>query len=412
MIEQQIEQFKSLIPLFTVGCATRDDLDQMTFFFEQKDELDFTVLEDYQNIVCLLSILVEMKQPNPNVKKRLARRLLDEINKEKGIVAPPAKSEVTAEIQPSVSDSNSEIAIADDDFIQEQLRKLNAKPEPAPEPPPIINPEEIVEDKSEFIVEYTEEDGFKKPESYEQPSVAVTPTPIMQQEQIQSTINQGVSYEETNINQGRFDDINRGIVSKSVSRAQGTKYGVLDYVNTAVLFLILLAVGYSLYLLYNFTANGLSNNKNNKVDIAEHQVSPFQKEIEDAKRFIYNHKILEKIVNSPTFSFTKLEGNRRTINGYGRFFFDPVNKMGVLYLSELPRAETGRIYRFWLAVSDKLYPIDLNNRGDGVVYYDLIQLPDIPLIGDITLFITEELLGGEINQISSKVYYTGKLNVQ
>ena len=137
MIEQQIQEFNSLFPSYALGCLSRDDLDKMLFFMEQSAELDMSVLADYQRLSALLTIVIEPKEPAPKLKKKIAKKLYELTKNDvaESIDVPKKSAEIITEVEKPksatqiVEDSTQSLDLADDDFINQTLQKLNNKSE-------------------------------------------------------------------------------------------------------------------------------------------------------------------------------------------------------------------------------------------------------------------------------------------
>lgn len=438
-------QYSSLLYAYTLGCLENNDFIELHDYLKNNGDFNWQELGEFQNLTALLPSFLEVEEPNPQVKDKVARKLY----RLKGTSRP----ERTTKISPPPTKEKEEekfknfeqikgMTLSDaDDIISE---KFSERTEPKEQrfsktqtnrSPEIKRPKHDTQIKGRSSQELTERDSI----SFSREDIPSRESLLKDKFKSDDELNLEEPEETTSKNEDELtmDDLLRppkGLEGRfkrfGESKDEGAKALELDKIvdkpappkitnknekqiikNEAVksgvsfgsiflLFLILAAGIYAAFYL-------LSNEIKEQAKISEKKVSD---ELQILNNAIFDNKGFSEILTSPNLLFTNLSSTQGNENIFGKVFINPVSKNGIIYLSNLPTLPNHKIYQIWITANQSVSSLGIFSFTSNSKMFPISDIPDFSRSKEVSIFLTEESSQGA-ERPSSTVLLKGILRI-
>lgn len=417
MQNEQAQEFHTYVYAYALGCLDREDFNRLIEYTESSGSFPWQELGEYQNLAALLPSFLNIEQPAPNIKDKVARKLYRLKDAKRAPSASRPEAPKTA--APPVELPKTPEAVT--------LPKRTETPAPQPEPEEEITIPQDFKRVTSFSQRGGEttrpqqdtqvkarasapEDSFRMPPS-EPPADApqITLPPVES-----SPLQPDYAQEEFIINQDGYGQPEPEPISAGPAPQQVPVTGDLETIRRQVLqnyqaeqhetgespvpvragiapkffytvVLILVAAIIGVYYL-------LSKQIVTTEKAAKEQV---RTEIETAK--LHNSKVIQAsdLLESPYSQvITMLPQNRRE-QGFARLIVDTEKKTGFLILSGLEVTKPEMGYQLWMEASEIQRfgisrPNEFGTGGAKTELYQLGAMQELPMKGELTFYLTLE----------------------
>ncbi len=442
--------FSSLMHSFALGCLDKEDKKIMLDYFRTGGDYQWQELGEYQNLASLLPSFLEIEEPNPQIKDKVARRLYrlkeqkrpevvsqnappkSEISKlfekeksEDEIVLPPEipsfKKTKTAFSEPTLNwnetkeeESFSQLdKSADDDSYklvrpvqrriidqprsqQTQVDKRASQPQQEreifkPENEDFITSAPLLSDKFELIDKLTEESETEfKPVS----PLPDSNKPSTEKEDKKDMVTKDFSTDRT------FARTSQDTVIRQEPQISEVKGGA----TWGSLFFFFILSFIAMFVFYYLLSVQIKDSEKQHTEALTSTIKSFQ-------GLLLTNAQLFEIINSKNLQVAFLDGSDINADGYGKFMFNPDTKKGILQLSKLPKPAANKVYKIWFNLGGNITGKEILYVGGGSQYYPIPSLPEFSYSTSGIISITEEPITGSTKP-SGIMYYTGTLIIK
>lgn len=421
-------EINDLIPSLALGTLSREEYFRVTDKLEELSSEELITLSEYQYLTALLSVIIDAKEPSQDVKLDIVKKLSIF---QRPIVPKEEKQEVMEEeIVPE------EISPSADEKLTEKIDKV-------PEATPPQEPELIIEQTSEEVSDIPHELGEPTDNEVEEKEGDIKEEEIRQEEEdekLKKTVEELLTEEDellkesqkyykdqlelfANEDKAQFivdykdpEDLDslpltmkeeKTVPAEEKKHSIKKSYGIrtIDYfISGAVAtILILVIVGF-------FSINADISSLSRKIDeLPDRNLAKYEQVIVSVREYLYNRKVLDNVLMSDRMIFIELAGGSNNSTNSGKFFLDIQNRTGFLILTGIPELSPDKILRLWISTPTGVSGIDLKRSDGSNSIYEVINLPAFNENENISVVISEEILGSNNSTNSPNVFYSGSI---
>lgn len=369
-----IQKFNDLIYAYSAGCLDQEELAEINEYLISGGKIPNTELGELQNIVSFLPTILELENPEPQVKDRVARRLYRLRDEIRAKVRPEIKEENSGQTPKNEKIFNikplakSKPEFEEDNFTEKFPGKIDKMGNYQPLLPYLEEEEQFAHDKFEaqnfeeqlvgdnqfennqLDVEQKEQDLTFKPEETQLPPFEIP------------------RHEEPKF---KYTTPMRDITSKeeidNEEEEKEKKFGTLLF-NIFILFITLLLTGG----IYYFFSNEIQKDRKQISDLSG-QVNALTDEL---GRLNKNQKILS-ILGSKDARTTNLDGTVYNPKGFGKLTVVQDGKDGVLQLYNMPALKGSQVYQLWLVSKLSYFSLGTIKTKKDVEYMQINPFPEV-----------------------------------
>lgn len=288
---------KEMISAFTVGCMDKENYDYFMEYLQKEGKNITTELGELQNIISLLPTVLEEEKPDPELKKRVAKKLLslkDEI-----------KSKIELEKQKNSTTLNKVKEIKEIEVDEKSDKEIHSEKEPV-------------------------ENINKKPEEVLERVVEPPPLP---------------------------EDLMSEKIIKRKHRLQEEAMDVEDSFDGKKLWLSFLIIS-SLFIFIFFLMYYLFDHTDEKLSKLETEITQLKNITEENSNFRINYiDILEFFYSRDILTYTFSNSNEFPDVVF-RLFHSIENKKTLIITKNLPNPESGKSYYIWIDNNQNYVPLE------------------------------------------------------
>lgn len=356
-------KLKEILYAYSAGCLDKEDYPQLAGLLNSGNKMFARELADMQNIITLIPGILEIEQPNPRVKDKVARKLLR------------IKGEAKAETKPlEVSPEKETVAVNENSSKNEDTLK-----------------EENKEDNN---------DGYKN-----MPYVPLSEQ-VSAASENESTQAAETPYRDLpNNNSSNIPDkpayINKNEINEGFERLEHKvehkekKSHALAYFILGLLLSILLSGG-----VYYLISKELVKNKA-QISALDGQISALTSELAKLKQ---NQKVLALLQARDTKVYS-LDGTDSNTKGFGKLTVSAEGKEGILQLYNMPSLSGNQVYQLWAANKEQAVSLGAFRTSRDAEYFPIEQLPFDQ--NQIVSFIVTLEENGSAAAPSKNIYLSG-----
>jgi hypothetical protein len=445
--------FSSLMHSYSVGCLDLSDKKIMLDYFKTGGDFAWQELGEFQNLAALLPSFLEIEEPNPQIKDKVARklyRLKEQKKPDRTTQQQISKPEVpkfldkqkAEEISlpsqiPSFKSTKTDLPIqkVDWDIPEEDAAKQTAvskekiddyKPV-RPIQRKVLEPERPQQTQIDAVSSRDQQERSKIPEQEHEDLLSSGPILSNKFE-----ILDDLSFDEVSKQDKPRPELFTSLEIKDESKIDTRDFAPITPVSTSsyetnitppkvssptaqqvvevpagaskglifiLFFLSIISIGVVYYLLN-------SQIKKSEVKITE-ALTNSTKSFENV---MLSNQQLNEILNSPKFQVAYLDGSNRVPDSFGKLFFDQETKRGILQLSNLPKPGADKIYKIWFNVNGSFIGRDVIYNSSSQ-YFLIPNIPEIIESSSGAILITEEAAGESV-QPSKNIFYTGTYTIR
>lgn len=430
-MNEDIRENTDLIPSLAIGTSTREEYIRLTDKLGELSTEESGTLAEYQYLTALLSVIVEIKEPSPDVKVDIVKKLsllqkqiVTKEEQQEVVVGEITPDEITPEREEEHTETN-EIIPEEIPVTYDQEPELISQPilEETPDIPQELS--EPADNKSEEKGEIAEEE-LKQEEADEK--LKATVEELLTEED--ELLKESQKYYQGQLELFAAEDKSQFIVDykdpedldslpltikdenqtvreeeKVTSHKKSYKIRTIDYVilGAIITLLIFLIAGF-------FSLSGYINGLSRKIDeLPDRNLAKYEQVILSVREYLYNRKILDNVLMSDQLIFIELAGGQNNSTNSGKFFLDTQNRVGFLVLTGIPEVSREKVLRLWISTPTAVSGIDLKRSDGSNSIYEAINLPEMKVNESISVVISEEEMGSNNSTNSPNVYYSGSI---
>ncbi len=369
-------KYKDLLYAYSLGCLDAEELDKLREYFGSESDFPWQELGEYQNLIALFPTILEIEEPGPQLKDKVARKLY-RLRPEK---KPPKEEEKPEEPKPDINQEIDETA----DTVNEPPSEITPAEETVetdPEPP---EQEDSEINHSEF-----EEVKAKKPINNIFP-------------EIRDIEISGQAAEPDNLSRQNKENIpeskellssHRDYIDKTVDgkyNSAGKRRTNPWIVITSVLFVVVAA---GLFLLYM--------NISSEVKEYKRGIKNLNEKIQNLSSRINENRDLQKVLQTKDIEIINLKGTENSPESFGKLIIGTLNRNSILQLSNLPVLSGNEVYQLWMKNNNQYTPVGVFNPKKDIDYFHF-TLPQLPVSNQAVFILTEESSEGAVKP--GKIY--------
>lgn len=337
-----------MISAFAAGCMDRKNHKTFREYVEDGGEMPVGELGELQNVISLLPVILELEKPTPELKDKVAKRLIslqDEI-----------KDKIKATKQSTKTAAKTVISSVDEEEL-----KLTPAPEPT---------------RVEDIPSRSTSPQTRGTEFYETAKRVNPPAPTHTYDLPPRTIN----------------DLKDSAVSNSIK-----------YIWFAlILAFLVLASGLIIVYLSPQEYSG-------KIAELEERISSLNEEVVSTRELVVRFDDLIQFMTYEDIKIIHLNPTDNTTTGYGKLMVSFKHREGLLELKNMPSLGSDQAFQIWLISDGRSYSIGSYVPSRAQRYISISDLPYLPNnIIEMVRVTIEPLIGSEIPQGPAVLF--GSLN--
>lgn len=349
-------QIREMISAFAAGCMDRENFIQFREYMAAGGSLPKKELGELQNTMALVPIILELEKPAPELKNKVAKKLLslqDEIKakikeKKKRLAEQKERGELSA------SEADIEFPDFEPTFTTKEIETLRTI------------------DKKRTASQRTYEKSKPTEEKRKPSSAAERKSHVSTQSRDERTIR---------------------------SKADGKlkRVAIFGWVTAGVFLIISIAV-------YFFMSSTLTSVKEEFAS-KEKLLSSLQKELAMKRQTEAEYKELLQFLKNRDNYIVELSGGEQYPNALGRLIISFRAGDGVLILENPPAIEEDEVYQLWMLSKGKSLSLGTLSKDNNRNYYFIYNIPKLDL-REIDLFrITNEPKEGSVVPFGNTLLY-------
>lgn len=343
-----------MISAFTTGCMDKDNFLQFREYVSSGGDLPPGELGEFQNIISLIPSILELETPDPNLKEKVAKKLLDY-----------------------------------KDEVREKIKQQ--KSQEKPKDTPVVPKDGKVHSLSELdkdAVRTLSDEEMKKVESVFNEE-ELTPRPTVETPPPTKTINPEP----------------QRISSIPASESSGSFNNKIPWIVAACLIVGL--VGF--YFIMSSTTTALES----EIDDLNTRIENLQEKVDEANIYIAEKQRLVDFIDNPDLVVVDLAGVDSAANMSGKLLMSFEKRKGIIAFFNLPILPEDKTFKLWMVTKGFSYNLGSYKPQDNGIYYPIEDIP-IADIEDVSLFrVSIEEKSANIPTGTTVIYgsvYKGKLN--
>ncbi len=343
-------QLREMISAFASGCMDRENFIQFKEYLNSGGSLPKKELGELQNTMALVPIILELEKPDPELKRRVAKKLLslqDEI-KEKIKQKKARLAEEKAKGNLSASEADIDFPDFEATFTTREIETLKTLDQKS-------SADKIKTEEQRRTVSEADKRDYKK-----------TKTAVKR-------------------------------TAEKVSEPKSSKMALFGWITAAVLFILIIITYFSL-------SSG-TKELEEKLKSQEKQLGLLKKELALNKQIVSEYKELIQFLKNKNNYIVELTGGRQYPSAMGRLIISYNSGEGVLILENPPALEENFSYQLWLVTKGKSISLGTLSKEKDKLYYYIYNIPKLSL-NEIDLFrITNEPKEGSIIPLGNTLLY-------
>jgi F0F1-type ATP synthase assembly protein I len=325
-----------MISAYAAGCMDKDNFDQFRNYKDSGGELPEGELGELQNLMALIPTILEPEKPDPKLKSRVAKRLMN---------------------------------------LQGEIKeKLKQRKQTTEESRTIDKNVEAVHFGGGNSQETVSEHSTRKPESPQSPGY-----------------HPKYDYYHTQPGQAESDKPDQELPSQKAQTIQ-TETGKEPLFSTGnkivlgIIAVILIGVILGFYF--------INKSANSRVDELKSEVETLKTEVSQANEFVADYRDLIEFFNFNNISVVDLKGTNKNPSSSGKLLISFSQKEALLKLSNMPPLRVDQVYQLWMRTEDNSYSLGTFKPTREEKYIKIKEIPYV-LKEEINLFrITKEPMEG------------------
>ena len=336
-----------MISAFASGCMDKNNYRQFKEYLESDGEVPPGELGELQNVISLLPVILELENPNPKIKDRVAKRLIslqDEIKEKIRLTKQSTATTKTGTVKTAV------------DGGQEMV--LN--PPPTEEPRPKTHATPVQDD-------YNNTEFFESVKINNQP-----PPPTKHYELPPRTM-------------------------KDLKEEERPSYTTPIW--AAIVITIVIVIGGLIFVYSSGT------DYEGEINLLESRINNLENELNNSTDFVESYRSLIEFFNYKDIQIVNLNTVDASVSGSGKLLLSFEHKEGLLDLINMPALGSNQAFQVWLISDERSYSLGtfLPTRGERY-----ISIPDLPFLPknqvDLVRVTIEPLTGSELPQGPAVLY--------
>lgn len=338
-----------MISAFAAGCMDRKNHKTFREYVEDGGDMPVGELGELQNVISLLPVILELENPKPELKDKVAKRLIS--------LQDDIKDKIKATKQSTKTAAKTVISSVDED---EELKFT-----PVPEPT-------LVED----VPPRPTSPKTRGTEFYETAKSVNPPLPTQTYDLPPRTIN----------------DLRDSNISNSIK-----------YLWFALLLaFVVLTAGLIIVYLSPQEYSG-------KITELEGRINSLNEEVASTRELVVRFDDLIQFMTYEDIKIIHLNPTDNTATGYGKLMLSFIHREGLLELKNMPTLGSDQAFQIWLISDGRSYSIGSYVPSRAQRYISISDLPYLPNnIIEMVRVTIEPLTGSEIPQGPAVLY--GSLN--
>ena len=358
-----------MIAAYSAGCIDKKNLQNFREYMESGGDMPVGELGELQNVISLLPVILELEKPSPNLKDKVAKKLIglqDEIKEKIKITKQRTAATRSTEVPPPPPHKSIVEEVPPEESRSTQTGAFD-KVEPTEERMEFTTPEELTKEKTkattfeDIAPQQTRRTEFRS--TGPQPDEPPTPT------------------KRYDLPPRTVDDLESGKARKPI----------LIWIAIGLVFAILLA---GLIIVYNSSAGYKS-----QIASLEQRVASLQNEIDKNRGLINKYEDLNRFMNYGDLKVIPLSPIDENTSGSGKLMMSFEHREGLLELNDMPTLGTNQAFQVWLISEGRSFSL-----GSFVpnMQQKFIEIDDIPYIPkneiELVRVTIEPLSGSDLPQ--------------
>jgi len=437
-------KYSDLLPSFAIGSLNREEQTEIKLSLTDLSPEDLRCLAEYQRLIALLSVIIEVAEPTREVKIRIAKKLAriyktavsvqsgtEGYTKEEVDKGEETEVEVSTEV--SRKNEEPEDIIKKEEEVEEVLSEKQLEEAPETEDSNGNGEETTSEELKPIEEEQKVEEGeLEKPLE----EVGVFDKKIQDTREELSKEEEDIMLESQKYYEGQLElfakedksqfildykdpedidsmfpgeRINNGTENQKKKDHQKVVYktntGIrnIDYlIGGGIALLLVMIIG--LFFILQSSLSDISQKINYLPDRAYEK---YESVITSVREYVYNRKILDNLLLSETTLIIELKNEQTPGLNNGKLLMDIENRTGFLILKGLPLANQGKVFRLWIKTSNETKGIDLRQSDGNDSFFEAIDLPQFSNVEPVSVLISREDMGSNNPTNSEEVYFSG-----
>lgn len=355
MADQAIHE---MISAFAAGCMDEENYSQFKKYIKSGGDLPEGELGELQNVISLVPAILDLEQPAPEIKEKVAKKLIslqDEIKKRIKERKEKPTQEFTGikEKKPTVEKT----AVKNDPFATELHNQRFTQ----------VEPRRTSTSADESKAKRTDE---------ARETLKAKPKPLGFQTQTQIPKTQPLS---------------------TGTQAINSKLLTGMYIGMGSLIIILIV-----FIFYFFKATG---DLETKVETLTTQDNELRNQLTVANKFITDYSDFVNFFNYQDVKVVNLSGTELSPASSGKLFISFEAREGLLRLNDLPSLSPEQAYQLWLVSRGQSYSLGLFIPKPGDKYIKIQSIPYVPENDvDLVRITNESKAGADLPQGNTFLY--------
>ncbi len=350
-----------MIAAFAVGCMDNENFIQFKDYFKEGGELPKGELGELQNIVSMIPIILDLETPDPTLKDKVAKRLIE--------LKDEMKSKIREERRKT--------------FATRITRSLT-----------FTSSGKITEERKPVKTEVTNTSSKKYPDTFHTSAKIDVPEEITRnvaKELLTTKIGNG---QPGSLFEPNLREKSEEFKPESRDKSGSGFVGWIALMASIILFCI---VGY-------FTYSSVSS-LNKKVDELESKTASLRSELATSTNFVNKHISVIEFLNKGNISVIDLRGTEQSENISARVFLAFNEKEGLVQFKNAKTLQPNQGYQLWLISKGQAYSMGVYSPS-GSEYMRITTFPYIPREQVQSIMVTIESNGGSPTP-SAQSYLSG-----
>ncbi len=331
-----------MIAAYAAGCIDKKNHQNFREYMESGGDLPVGELGELQNVISLLPVILELETPNPDLKDKVAKKLIS------------LQGEIKEKIKTTKQNQSKQYGHAKKEIVSPTA------------------PTEIPTNLSEPEEETTESNRF----------TPVTPPSL-------SHTRDTDFYDAIRPNNqpppptSQYD-----LPPRSIKDIKSNKKGKISFTWIAIglVFIILLA---GLIIVYYSTTQYQT-----QIASLEKELSGIQNELSTSRQFVNKYDKLIQIMNYEDTKIIPLSAANNNTSGNGKLLISFNHREGLLNLNDMPTLGSNQAFQVWLISDGRSYSLGSFVPNPSDKYIEISDIPYIPMNRIELVRVTIEPLSG------------------
>lgn len=341
-----------MVSAFAAGCMDKKNFTQVKDYIESGGELPHNELGELQNLIALIPVVLEEETPAPELKDKVARKLLS------------YQDEIKAKI---LSDRKKTTE-------REAVKKTPKDPEPVKKEIKEKSTEERQQELRASRPETREEEARRRAKTKVEDLPPIPPgEKKLISKEIRRPKKEGAPGSQSAAQKGN------GVLTDGNSYIQNTKW---IYIAGGLLLVSIII----LFFYFDSANSGIKE----EIKALKDRQQYLENQVNQTNEFIASYRNFIEFIGSGTIYTARLSGTALSPQAEANYFFSPEQGRGILRYRYLPEISPQETYQFWLQASDAYYSLGVFRPSAVSNIVEITNLPYIPRQNITSFLISRE----------------------